>query len=55
MKENNEPTEREIKEWMIANNETYYCSREALRELAYKDEYKDKSPNESWGDYFKGM
>jgi len=45
------PTEKDVQEYMKLNKETYYVSREALRNRAYGG----TPPNgySSWGDYWK--
>ena len=48
-----EPTEQEIQKRMEQSGQDYYNAREYLRDLAYREKYPDKSPNQSWGDYWK--
>ena len=51
---NDEPSEAEIRRLMNSNNLSYYTARERLRELAYGGKYgHEKSPYQSWGDFWK--
>ena len=47
-----EPTESQIRKRMKLTQESYYTSRENLREEAYGTTHS-KPPGQSWGDYWK--
>jgi hypothetical protein len=48
---NSEPTEKEIREYMLVHAENYYNSRERLRETRYGG--KPPEGYSSWGLYWK--